>query len=75
MTTLPSMIGAPWRPHTLIGVLATSEGVRGEVDGRGPGERDRAVVGDRRGDEWVSCAECGMEVRADRLSQHRATQH
>lgn len=26
-------------------------------------------------DTWVTCEVCGMEVRADRLDRHRATQH
>lgn len=26
-------------------------------------------------DTWLTCVVCGMEVRADRLDRHRATQH
>lgn len=25
--------------------------------------------------EWVNCASCGMDVRADRLGDHARTQH
>ena len=73
MTTLPSMTGAPWGPRVGSGpVLSASPDVDRRVDERQSQVDERS---ERSSEAWVSCAACGMDVRADRLSQHRATQH
>ena len=77
MTTLPSMNGAPWRSRFDPGHERPSgaDPCRGTDDRSAHRHRPPTDPSEHGGDVWVTCEACGMDVRADRLSQHRATQH
>jgi len=77
MTTLPSMSGAPWRPRVSSGSAPTvpTDADRRSIEHRRRGQGRGGEPAGRSDDRWVTCAECGMEVKADRLSQHRSSQH
>lgn len=76
MTTLPSTTRSLWRRR--VGPGAAPAGAAGagfSIDERTTEPTSPRVEPSERSDAWVTCTACGMEVRADRLHQHRATQH